>query len=397
MPVGSKTPLYALAFLASMGYGVILPGLALYASSLGSSYSLIGLIVSVYAAAQLVAQVPVGRLSDRIGRKKLVVTGFVGIAVAALLYNFGREPIHIFAFQALAGLANGCLWPPILAQLTEQTRATERGKVMGIFNTVFFMGVGLGPLVGGYVSSSFGNMVTFNLWASIAVVGLLTAILAFKETPGLAKSAKAQAGASPKLSKLVKDGTLTSFVAACAVRSRGGLCTSFNNAILPLYASFLFLDIPRTMIGGLMFAHGVTLALFNFPGGMLSDRFGRKWPPICGSLVATIGVLWYSFPNGYWALVVAVALAGAGSAATSPGLAALVGDIASPSRRGEAFGFFQTSFHLGMVFGASAFGFLADLIGLPFSVLSWGVFSLALSLAGLLIKSAVARPVRLPA
>jgi MFS family permease len=146
------------------------------------------------------------------------------------------------------------------------------------------------------------------------------------------------------------------------------------------------------MIGGLMFAHGIALALFNFPGGALSDRFGRKWPPFWGSMVATIGILWYSFPNGYWPLLVAVALAGAGAAAATPGLAAMVGDISSPSRRGEAFGFFQTSFHLGMVFGAFVFGFLADLIGLRFSVFSWGVFSLVLSSGGLLIKGAVARP-----
>lgn len=392
LPARNKTPIYVLAFLANMGYGIIIPSLALYAESLGSSYSLVGIIVSVYAGAQLVTQVPAGHLSDRTGRKLLVVAGFAGVVVAAILYNFANNPYYVLALQALAGLSIGCIWPPLMAQLTEQTRPVERGKVMGIFNTAYFSGVGLGPLVGGYVSSNFGNLASFNLWAVVSGMGGLFAILYFKEMPGPVTTVDPQARAGTRAGKLVKEGTFTSFMAACVVRSRGGFCTGFNNAILPLYVSSLFLNIPETKIGGLMFIHGMMLAVFNFPGGMASDRFGRKWPSLYGSLVATAGVLWYSLPSGYWALFAAVGLAGAGAATTNAGMAALVGDISSPSRRGEAFGFFLTSFFVGMVLGSLLFGLVADLAGLRASVLMWGIFSLGLSLSGLLIKSRIAQP-----
>ncbi len=392
----SKMPIYGLVFLANMGYGVVIPGLAIYAQSLGSSYSLIGIIVSIYAAAQLVAQVPVGKISDKVGRKLLITVGFSGVALAAFLYNFAHQPYHFFVLQAIAGLSIGCIWPPILAQLTEQTMPGERGKVMGIYNTVFFVGTGLGPLVGGYVAAAFGFLPVFNLWAAIAGTGLVCSLLFFKATPPKVKAPGLSHEAKPKTESLFKKGTALSFFGVCAIRSRGGFCTSFNNAILPVYAVALF-SVPPSFVGALMFIHGIMLAVFNLPGGMVSDRFGRKWPPIYGSLIATVGVLWYSFPGTYWMLAIAVGLAGAGAAFATPALQALVGDISNPSRRGEAFGYFQTSFYIGTVFGASVFGFLSDIIGLWGAALAWGGFSLLLSLSGLIIKSSVAQPVRVAA
>jgi MFS family permease len=169
------------------------------------------------------------------------------------------------------------------------------------------------------------------------------------------------------------------------------MCSSFNNALLPLYAIALFGATPE-MIGSIMFIHGVGLAAFNIPGGMMSDRMGRRLPALAGSLVATAGVLWYSSASGYWPLFVAVALAGAGSAFSSPAVAALTADVCDPRRRGEAFGYFLTSFNLGMALGALVFGFVAQWVGLWGAVFTWGVTSLVLSLCGLLIRESLAAP-----
>jgi MFS family permease len=185
---------------------------------------------------------------------------------------------------------------------------------------------------------------------------------------------------------------LVTFAAGCVVRARGGVCSSFNNALLPLYAIALF-DATPAMIGSIMFIHGLGLAVFNIPGGMMSDRMGRRLPALAGSLVATAGVLWYSAASGYWALFVAVGLAGAGSAFSTPAVAALTADVCDPKRRGEAFGYFLTSFNLGMVLGSLVFGFVAELVGLWGAVFAWGLTSLGLSLFGLLIRETLPVPV----
>jgi MFS family permease len=380
-----------LTFVAKMSYGVILPTLSVYASSLGASHSFIGLIVSIYALVQLFTQVPIGRASDRFGRRYLVVGGFVGLAAAAELHSYATRPDQFLLLQGLAGLATGSLWAPLMALLTEDSSPSQRGKLMGVFNTIFFVGLGLGPLLGGYIASYFGNTAPFHVWAIASAASGLFSLIAIKDlptrdqTPGVAKD---RSFGNP--SRFMKPGLWPTFAAGCVIRGRGGVCTSFNNTMLPLYAVMLFDASPR-MIGSLMFSHGLMIALFNLPGGMMSDRFGRKLPALLGSLVASAGVFWYSFPSGFWALLIAVGLAGAGAAFTQSSVAALTADVCNPQRRGEAFGYLLTAHNTGMVFGALSFGFVSDLVGLPGAVLTWAIVSLVLSLFGFMIYDAEAR------
>jgi MFS family permease len=384
--------LFALAFLATLGYGIMIPTLSVHAHALGASHSAIGVIISAFAAAQLLTQIPMGRLSDRIGRVYLVVFGFCLMAVAATLYHFATSPGEFMVLQAIAGVGGGCLWPPLMAMLTENADPAVRGRLMGAFNTVFFLGVGLGPLAGGLIASAFGHDAVFTAWTGVALLGALLCFVTIKESAKDRRATAARARASAAAdAPLIKPGLWTTFAASCVVRARGGVCSSFNNALLPLYAIALF-DATPAMIGSIMFIHGLGLAVFNIPGGMMSDRVGRRLPALAGSLVATAGVIWYSAATGFWPLFLAVGLAGAGSAFSTPAVAALTADVCDPRRRGEAFGYFLTSFNLGMVLGALVFGFVAEFLGLWGAVFTWGVTSLALSLFGLLIRETLATP-----
>jgi MFS family permease len=354
-------------------------------------------IVSIYALAQLLTQVPAGRLADRFGRKFFMLVGFFGLAVSAALNNYAHRPVHFFIFQTLAGISAGCLWPALMALLNEGADPSVRGRLMGTFNTIFFVGLGLGPLLGGYLAATYGFMAPFNLWAATAVAAGVICAFGLQEKPKPAADGTAGRPAVLSSSGLVKPGMLPTFLAGCVVRARGGFCSSFNNSILPLYVVGLYSATPK-MIGSMMFVHAVGLAFFNVPGGMVSDRFGRKSPALLGSLVATTGVFWYSFANGLGSLLGAVGLAGAGSAFATPAIGALTADISNPEKRAEAFGYFLTSFHVGVIFGAAVFGVVSDWVGLPGAVLAWGITSLILSLCSLLIReptpaqAMVARP-----
>jgi MFS family permease len=263
---------------------------------------------------------------------------------------------------------------------------------MGAFNTVFFLGVSFGPLLGGFINSAFGHQAVFTAWTSVALLGAVLCFLTLKDSAKVGPVAAVRARVPGNAAvPLINPGMMVTFAAGCVVRARGGMCSSFNNALLPLYAIALF-DATPEMIGSIMFIHGVGLAVFNIPGGMMSDRMGRRLPALAGSLVASAGVLWYSAASSYWPLFVAVGLAGAGAAFSSSAVAALTADVCDPKRRGEAFGYFLTSFNLGMVMGSLVFGFVAEWLGMWSAVFTWGVTSLALSLFGFLIRESQAAP-----
>lgn len=384
--------LFGLAFLATLGYGIMIPTLSVHAHELGASHSAIGVIVSAFAAAQLLTQIPMGRLSDHVGRVYLVVFGFGLMAVAATLYHFATTANQFIVLQALAGIGGGCLWPALMAMITENVKPEERGRLMGAFNTVFFLGVGMGPLIGGLIAGQWGRVAVFNAWTFVAVLGGFICMVAIRETAQDRRASAARARATKAAdAPLIKPGLMATFASALVVRSRGGVCSSFNNALLPLYAVAMF-DATPQMIGSIMFIHGLGLAFFNIPGGMMTDKVGRRLPVLAGSMVASAGVLWYSAAGSYWALFAAVGLAGAGAAFSTPAIAALAADISDPRRRGEAFGYFLTSFNLGMVLGSLIFGFVSDLVGLWGAVFTWGIASLVLSMFGLLIRETLAAP-----
>ena len=262
---------------------------------------------------------------------------------------------------------------------------------MGTFSTIFFLGMGIGPYVGGQISTTYGFLASFNLWSLSAVVGGIFSALTFQAAPRRTW-VQGQGQSSSKSGKLIQPGLISTFLVSCVMRTRGGFCASFNNSILPLYVAVLFNATPK-MIGTLMLVHSLGLAFFNIPGGIVADRVGRKWPAIAGALVATSGVFWYNFPGAFWMVLAAVALAGGGSAFASPALSALTADISNPERRAEAFGYFLTSFHVGVIMGSTVFGVVADIIDLSGAVLAWSITSLALSLSGLLIRERGSVPV----
>ncbi|MBI4529016.1 MAG: MFS transporter [Deltaproteobacteria bacterium] len=377
---------FILTFFSKLSYGLILPTLSIYASSLGATHSSVGMIIAAYALVQLFTQAPVGRLSDRFGAKYFVTGGFIGLALSGWLQSVATRPEHLLFLQAFAGLATGCLWPSLLALLAEDAPPAQRGKLMGIFNTIFFIGVGLGPLLGGHIATVFGATIPFKIWAVVSALSGIFYLAMSKNLVSREKRIGAEMVRRPEtMTGLVKPGFWPSFAAGLLIRVRSGVCSSFNHSILPLYVVALF-DASPKMIGSLMFSHGVMIAFFNLPGGLISDKFGRRLPALIGCGVATAGVIWYSFPTGLWSLIAAVGLAGAGTAFTQPAVAALTADVCNPKRRAEAFAYLLTCHNVGTVMGALAFGFVAEFVGLSEAVVIWGATSLVLSFSSFAIQ-----------
>ena len=169
---GSLAPLYLAVFVAVLGFSLVAPFFPGYAMSLGANFTMLGLIVSIYGAVQLVTQIPVGRLSDRVGRKKILLLGLVTFTFLPPLYIYAGDAYSLLLIRALGGLGAALVWPTAMALIIDQARPQSRGAAMGSYNAAFFSALAVGPLIGGILYDLMGLEAPFYFWALLGMVSV---------------------------------------------------------------------------------------------------------------------------------------------------------------------------------------------------------------------------------
>jgi multidrug resistance protein len=142
-------------------YCMIVPILPDYASELGASQQLIGLLFACYAITFLLVTPVVGVLSDRVGRKLPMVCGLIGLFGSTLLFAFSSDLTMLFIARALQGVSAGATWTAGLALLSDMFPSKTRQQAIGIGISGSFAGTLLGPLFGGLLYEYGGYTLPF--------------------------------------------------------------------------------------------------------------------------------------------------------------------------------------------------------------------------------------------
>jgi MFS family permease len=378
--------IYVTAFISALGGGIMLPVLPLFFLGLGISYGFLGVISAVPSVTRLIMQIPFGKISDKIGKKVLIVIGFFMTAGVAPMYLlFGDPNLFLFLRGAEGVAAALCAGPLIVALLSEITVADVQGKVMGRYQGSTFVGLALGPLIGGYVADVFGIPSNFYLWGLLlAVTGFLFLFLQEPKRRGAVVTKVT--GDVKKVNKppLVESGFLPVFIGGAIIAAENGLGGSFLLTYLQPWAEEF--GISKFYIGILIFGILGSMAVCGFLLGSLSDKYGRRKVIVGGSFLLAIGAFLYSVQQSYLHMLVSTILTGIGSAITSPAIPAYIGEITHPTRRGESFGIVYSISAGGTIAGAFVFGFIVDIVGLRDTTFVFFVVMLAMTFMSFLIK-----------
>jgi MFS family permease len=348
-----------------LGFGSVVPVLALYASAFGVGQSAIGVAVAVYGLARFALAVPAGQLADRAGRRTALLAGglltALGNALCALAPNFPAFVLARFVAGAGAGLVinTGQI---VLADITTPAR---RGRVMAIYQGVFLFAVGVGPFPGGVLAERYGLAAPFVVYAVGGTVAAVIAWLRVPETSEARGAIAAETGADrpafgAQIRRLTRN---TGFMLAAlisfmnAVARTGGL---FN--IIPVLArDRLALGPDRIGVGlGLASLVGLGLA---YPAGVLVDRYGRKTVIVPATIMAGVSLVLFLLASSYAGYLVACVAwsvaVGIGGAAP----AAYAADSAPRGMNAAAMSTYRMLSDLGYVVGPIALGLIADLLG----------------------------------
>ncbi|MGZ4030930.1 MAG: MFS transporter, partial [Tumebacillaceae bacterium] len=141
--------LMAVMFLVMLGFGIIIPVLPFFAQQIGASPGQLGLLMAVYSLTQFLFAPLWGGLSDRIGRKPVMLIGIFGLALSFFLFAVATQLWMLFAVRILAGLLSSANMPTVMAYVADITTPEQRGRGMGMIGMSIGLGFIFGPAIGG--------------------------------------------------------------------------------------------------------------------------------------------------------------------------------------------------------------------------------------------------------
>jgi MFS family permease len=347
-----------------LGFGTIVPVIALYARSFGVSQSAIGLAIAAYGLSRFLVAVPAGHLADRSGRRAALAAGGIVTAVGNLLCAYATTFPAFVAARFVAGAGATLVLTTGLIVVADVAAPAQRGRAMATYQGVFLFAVGVGPLPGGVLAARFGLRAPFLVYAVAGVIGALIAWLVIPETRRTSAAAAADPAPRPSFAAQIRmfmgrrGFVLVSLVSFTnAVARTGGL---FN--IIPVLARDR-LSLSTDRLGFGLALASLTGLVLTYPAGMLVDRYGRKAVIVPSTVISGIALLMFLRAPSYgWFLAACVVWSIAmGVSGAAP--AAYAADVAPAGMNAAAMSTFRMLSDLGYVVGPIVLGLAADAVG----------------------------------
>jgi DHA1 family tetracycline resistance protein-like MFS transporter len=332
-----------------IGFGILFPVLARYARDAGASPAAAGLLVASFSIAQLVFSPLTGRLSDRIGRKPVIIMSLLGTAIGSLLTGLAGSLWLLFVARIIDG-ASGASVSVAQAAVADVAPPEQRARLFGLLGAAFGAGFALGPAIGG-VAALVSHRLPFFIAAGIAGVNALAAVKRLPET----RSPQSR-GADDRIPNASASGTdvrrlvLVTFVSLVAF--------SGFEATFSLLAEARF-ALSESATYGVFFLIGIGLVVVQ--GGAIHTvvvRFGEMRTVQLGLVCNALGLLLTAVDAGWLPLTIALGLLIVGQGVVAPTLASMVGARSGADRRGATLGIQQAAGGLARSLGPALGGYL---------------------------------------
>jgi MFS family permease len=345
----------------------VLPLLGEQEFGLASKTAITSFIVS-FGVTKAVLNLVAARLSDRVGRKPILVAGWVLALPVPILIIYAPAWWWIDLANVFLGANQALAWSMTVIMKVDLVGPKRRGLALGLNEFAGYFAVGIMSWVTGYVAAQYGlRPQPFYLGIGIAVIGLLVALFLVRETHGFARleatTAGVAAGTAPSFGRIFYVTSLAnvSLFAACQAGLVNNLNDGMSWGLYPLFFAAHGLGVAS--IGVVKAVYPAVWGLLQIATGLLSDRLGRK-PLIAWGMVVQAGGIWLTvLVPSYGAWLVAAALQGLGTAMVYPTLLAAITDHTSPIWRASSLGVYRFWRDLGYAVGALVSGIVADALG----------------------------------
>lgn len=377
--------LFMTMFIIMVGFGIIMPILPFYAEHLGATATHLGLLFASYSIVQFFFAPIWGAMSDRVGRKPMIVLGLVGFGISFFFMGMANSLWMLFAARITGGILSAATMPTVMAYIADTTTVESRAGGLGLLGAAMGIGMIFGPVLGGFLGE-YSASLPFYVAGGL---GIAVSLFAFSLLPeSLSPQARAHnrtharsSNPGDSLREILAALTgpigfvlIIAFLATFGSANLQGTFALFSQAHLNFGESEM----------GLVF--GVMGAVMALGQGLLVGRFVNRWGEErmiqVGLISSAIGYLLFLFTVDLTSMMVVMAIMGLGSAALNPSVNSLASKRSPEDEQGQAMGLVGSYNSLGRIFGPVVGGALFDVLGYQWPFL----FGAALFFASYLVS-----------
>lgn len=347
--------IFLIVFIDLLGFGIILPLLPFIAEKYQANSFVIGTLTATYSFFQLIAAPILGRLSDRYGRKRLLVISQLGTLIGFLLLAFAKSLPLLFLSRIIDGITGGNI-SIAQAYISDITTKENRAKGMGLIGAAFGLGFIFGPIIGGLLAKI--SYSASALAASfISFITVVLTVIFLKETINLKK-----ATASPKtsfnwknLKEVLKNRLLLIIFTTFFLIN---FAFSLYQAILPLQTDKLFGYGPTE--NGILFSYiGILVVIVQLKiMPIFVAKFKERKTMIIGLYLLAVGLLMAALTKNLAVLILSVTFLPFGNGFFNPTIQALASEVSPKEEAGGVLGLLQSFGSLGRIIGPIIGGWL---------------------------------------
>ncbi|MBC8145660.1 MAG: MFS transporter [bacterium] len=377
----------------------VLPALAVERYHLVASTAILSFIVA-FGSAKALTNYVAGVASDRVGRKRVLVVGWIVAVPVPLLLMWAPTWNWVIVANILLGVSQGLTWSTTVVMKIDLVGSKRRGLAMGLNEFAGYLAVGLSALAAGIVAENYGlSPEPFYLGIGYVVIGLALSVFVVRETrgfveleevdainqsaqPSQSKSSLQPRESRPSQGEIFRRTTISDRNLSASVQA--GFVNNLNDGmawgLFPLLYASAGMNIGT--IGWLVAAYPITWGIAQLVTGAASDRVGRKPLIVCGMLVQAVALASTPFASSAVAFATAAVALGLGTALVYPTLLAAIGDASAPQWRASAVGIYRFWRDAGYPVGALLAAAIADRLGIEIAII---VVAAITALSGLVV------------
>lgn len=351
-------------FISMSGIGIVIPIMPLYLQKFGGEGAVFGFLIACIALAQFIFSPLAGTLSDKHGRKNLIVLGLIINGLSMIAFGLATHLYQLFIFRFLTGVGSAFIIPPIMAYVADISTGKERGKAMGRIGAAISLGFMVGPGIGGLLSN-INLQFPFFIAGSAAIIAAILSMLILPATKPVIDKTKKALGSG----NIIKD-MRTSFKASYFVLLLVVFIFTFGIAnfqsSLSLFLTYKF-DFTPTDIAIILTVGGFMGVIIQ---GLLLDkifkRFGEMRVILYSLVIASVFTLGMIFVSGFFLILVVATVFQTATTLIRPAVNTLI-SLNAGREQGFASGMNNAYMSLGNMIGPAIAGSLFDInMSFPF-------------------------------